>query len=284
MCAVAVGWATPSLFAMNSTHTPSSTRSPSRWGGKCARGSRSHSSTCSRFGLASAAMTAGSSIKFSAGGHHRRAGDLDGADPVSRPGRARVQPGGTADLGALADLDRLAEGDPAVPGQVHGKRPGGGSGGGILGHAEGGPEVAEFPAAARAREAANPDTGKLGERSNIRLQRRHRLLAGQLNVDMPRPVAVRLHRQPGGLHPKDGEQFAGLLVALPGRNRLPHPAGDDPPVLPLELDRDDASAGFQPDSVQSSSLPEHERRAELPFAGNTKTVSDKLNSLAIRCI
>src|SRR5947207_15752839 len=116
MCAVAVGWATPSLLAMNSTHTPSSARSPSRCGGKCARGSRSHSSTCSRFGLARAAMTAVSSIKVPVGDDDRRAGDLDGVDPVSGPGRARVQPRGTADLGALANLDLLAEGNPAVPG------------------------------------------------------------------------------------------------------------------------------------------------------------------------
>ena len=62
-------------------------------------------------------MTAGSSIKLPAGDDDRRTGDLNGVDPVSRYGCARVQPRGTADLGALADLDLLPEGDPAVPGQ-----------------------------------------------------------------------------------------------------------------------------------------------------------------------
>src|SRR5579859_627519 len=38
---------------------------------------------------------------------------------LDRPLGPRVQPGRPADLLALADLDLLAEADPAVPGQVH---------------------------------------------------------------------------------------------------------------------------------------------------------------------
>ena len=59
--AVAVGCATSSLSAMNSTQTPLSTRSPSRCGGKCATGSRSQSRICSRLGLARARNTSAAS-------------------------------------------------------------------------------------------------------------------------------------------------------------------------------------------------------------------------------
>jgi len=37
-CSLAVGWLTRSFCAMNTPQTPSRTRSPSTWGGKCARG------------------------------------------------------------------------------------------------------------------------------------------------------------------------------------------------------------------------------------------------------
>src|ERR1700690_4290597 len=127
-CAVAVGWATPSLRAIKTTHTPSSIRSPSRCGGKCARGSLSHCSTCSRFWLASAARTALSSKELPARDDDGRTPDRHPRDLVVFALRAGVQDGRAAHLRALADLDLLAEADPAVPGQVHrqraGRRPG----------------------------------------------------------------------------------------------------------------------------------------------------------------
>src|SRR3984893_5595931 len=49
-----VGWLRPSFSASRAPHTPSSTRSPSTWGGKLAVGSLSHSRICSRRSLASA--------------------------------------------------------------------------------------------------------------------------------------------------------------------------------------------------------------------------------------
>src|SRR5215469_15486148 len=124
-CAVAVGWATPSLRAMNTTHTPSSTRSPSRCGGKCALGSFSQFSTCSRFWLASAARTAVSSTgpsgqELAASDHDGRATHRHFRDLVRVPLHPRIQDGRAADLLALPDLDLLAEPGPAVPGQMHG--------------------------------------------------------------------------------------------------------------------------------------------------------------------
>src|SRR5579872_3325623 len=54
MCSLTVGWLSLSLAAISTPHTPSATRSPSTWGGKCARGSFSHSRIRSRRSLASA--------------------------------------------------------------------------------------------------------------------------------------------------------------------------------------------------------------------------------------
>src|SRR5262249_61627371 len=122
------------LAAITATHTQRWTRSPPRWGGKPPRGPPTHPITCSRFGRASGAMTPEQSTNSPAGAHDRRTGDLDEVDPACRPGGARVQPRGTADLGTLVNLDLLAPGDPAAPGQVHGQRPGSRPSGGIPSH------------------------------------------------------------------------------------------------------------------------------------------------------
>src|SRR6266545_1871315 len=122
---------------MKRTQTPSPTRSPSRCGGKCATGSFSHSSTWSRFGLASAPKSSASNTaELAAGDDDGRARDLDPFDPVGRALRARVQPRRPADLLALADLDLLAERDPAVTRQVNGERARGRSGGRVLDDAD----------------------------------------------------------------------------------------------------------------------------------------------------
>src|SRR5215469_45455 len=159
-CAVAVGWATPSLRATNTTHTPSSIRSPSRCGGKWATGSFSHCSTCSRFWLARAARTALSSKEFSVGDDDRRAAHLHGGDLAAGGLRPGQQQRGAADLLPLADLDLLAERDLVVPGEVHGQWPGRRTRRRVLGHAEGGREVAGLPPRTRARETADPDAGQ----------------------------------------------------------------------------------------------------------------------------
>src|SRR5690349_18799606 len=62
-CSLAVGALTPSLSAMNTEHTPSATRSPSRWGGKWATGSRSHSRTARRLSFARTFSTSTSSTE-----------------------------------------------------------------------------------------------------------------------------------------------------------------------------------------------------------------------------
>src|SRR5580700_3477134 len=195
-CVVAVGWATPSLRAMKTTHTPSSVRSPSRCGGKWATGSFSHCSTCSRFWLARAARTALSSKEFPAGDDDRRAAYVHGGDLAARGLHPDQQHGRAADLLALADLDLLAEGDLVVPGQVHAQRTGRRTRRRILGHAEGGREGAELPPRAQARETADPDAGQRAQRSDVGAQAADRLLAVQRHVDVPRTVAVRLDRQP----------------------------------------------------------------------------------------
>src|SRR5487761_891090 len=161
---VAVGWATPSLRAMNTTHTPSVIRSPSRCGGKCGRGSLSHRSTCSRFSLASAASTPLSSKEFPARDDDRRSADLHPGDLAAVRLHPGQQDGRAADLLALADLDLLAEGDLAVPGQVHGQRAGRRPGGRVLGDAEGRHEAPRLPPRPRAGEAADPDAGQAAER------------------------------------------------------------------------------------------------------------------------
>lgn len=62
MCSLSVGAPTPSFSAISTPHTPSSTKSPSTWGGKCARGSRSQSRICNRRSLASARRIAATFI------------------------------------------------------------------------------------------------------------------------------------------------------------------------------------------------------------------------------
>jgi hypothetical protein len=93
------------------------------------------------------------------------------------------------------DFDLLAEGDAAVSRQVQRQWPGGRAGGRVLGDAVGGGEHARLPARAGPGDAADADVGQLAERGHVRLQRRNRLLAGEHEEDVPRPVAVGLDRK-----------------------------------------------------------------------------------------
>src|SRR5215475_8208538 len=129
---------------MKHEQTPSSTRSPSCCGGKCASGSRSHSRICSRLSLASALNKSGSSMpevwhvakrlanragprrlppaELTLGHDHRGAAHLNAVNAGRRTVHPRMQDRGPADFSTLPDLDLLAEPDPAVAGQVNGQR------------------------------------------------------------------------------------------------------------------------------------------------------------------
>jgi uncharacterized protein (TIRG00374 family) len=195
-------------------------------------------------------------------GHDQgRAADLYRIDPVALAGDRRVQHRRPADLRALADLDLLAEPDPAVPGQVDGQRARGRAGGRILGYADRRVEHPGLPRAAAAREAvrAHLQVGKGGE---VRPDRGDRVLAGQLDVNERRAVTVQLDRQLGFLRAQGGEQFVRPLVRLPARDRLPHGAEDEPVTLAFQGDGHQARARLQGHGVSAQGRGDHERRAE----------------------
>src|SRR5437868_1853694 len=86
-CSPAVGWLTPSLWAINRAQTPSLTRSPSTCGGKCARGSLSQPRIWSRRSLARALTTSIESMqKISLSTNQRQAwyADRNGWPPSHR--------------------------------------------------------------------------------------------------------------------------------------------------------------------------------------------------------
>ena len=202
---------------MKITQTPSFTRSPSRCGGKCARGSFSHSRIWSRFGLASAAKVSESNI--SARGSAPRA-TTTAEPPTSarvRAVRAGVENGRPPDLGALADLDRGAEGDDAVAAEVDGERACGRAGRGVLGDADATARTSASSSACPSRRSSCAEAVMGVERGEVGLERgdgRPRPGAGRRcgagRSRSPRPGAASLDAE-------RREQFAGPLVRLFGK-------------------------------------------------------------------
>ena len=190
-----------------------------------------------------------------------RAADLDGADPVALAGDRRIQHRRPADLRALADLDLLAEPDPAVTGQVDGQRARGRAGGRVLRYADGRVEHPRLPRAAAAREAVRAHL-QFGQGGQVRPERGDGFLAGQLDVDVRRAVAVELYRQLRLFCTQRGEQFARPLVRLPGRDGLPHPAEHEPVAVAFQGDGHQARSRLQRHGIGAQGGRDHERRAE----------------------
>ena len=79
---------------------------------------------------------------------------------------------------------------------------------------------------------------------------------------MRRAEVVQLHRK---LRPRDAdrrEQLRLVVVGPPRRDRLLHPAEDDPGALALEQHRHDAGARLEPDLDELERRAEHERGSE----------------------
>ena len=92
--------------------------------------------------------------ELAAGDDDRGAADLDPLDLLGGAVDPGVERARAADLDALGDLDLLAEGDAAVPGEVDGERAGGRARGRILGHAVRRGEHARLPAAFPSRRSS----------------------------------------------------------------------------------------------------------------------------------
>src|SRR6185437_6653340 len=100
-----------------------------------------------------------------------RAPDLDAIDTLAFALDGRIERRRPLDLGALADLDLLAEGDAPVPGEVDRERPGGRSRRGVLVHAVVRREHPRLPAVAvDVREAVDAVRSGRGQRADVRGQ------------------------------------------------------------------------------------------------------------------
>src|SRR5262249_13684139 len=143
--------------------------------------------------------------KLAARHRHRGAPDLHRLDPLGGAIDAGVEEARPVDLGALADLDLLAESDPPVAREVAGQRPGGGAGGWIF-QAGAWREGARLPLAPRAREAVDgPARQHTRERLEVRSERRHLGLAVERDVDVAWAIVVELDGQ-GGARDAKGPQ------------------------------------------------------------------------------
>src|SRR5208283_726648 len=117
---------------------------------------------------------------------HGGAADLDQLDLLTRALDPRTQLRGTPDLGALGDLDLLAELDRAVASQVQRERPGGGTGRRVLGDSDRGCEHARLPVGAGAGEAAHVVAAERGQGSVVGRERRNGRLVLERDVDVVR--------------------------------------------------------------------------------------------------
>ena len=104
------------------------------------------------------------------------------------------------------------------------------------------------------------------ERTEIGLERRDLLLAGELEEDMVRPQVVDLDRQLRA-HAEQLLKLLRLREQLPVRDRLLHPAEDDARSFALECHRDDAGAGLEADLAELQGCSEDERGSEHGMSG-----------------
>src|SRR5205823_3583919 len=93
--------------------------------------------------------------------------DLDALDRVRASVDAREKCRRPSDLGALRDLDLVAEGDPPVTGEMEGERSRGRAGGRILRNPTARREHSRLPASAGAREAVDPQIRRQLEPSQV---------------------------------------------------------------------------------------------------------------------
>jgi hypothetical protein len=112
-----------------------------------------------------------------------------------------------------------------------------------------------------------------GDRVEIRPQVRDLLFRAEDGERVAGAVVVHLDRQEGGRDAERGEQVVGTLVGLDGRQRLGHPAEDDPArLVPLQLDRDDATPGLERDRAELERGAEDEGRAQARVPGEVQLV------------
>src|SRR5439155_603953 len=93
------------------------------------------------------------------------------------------------------------------------------------------------------------------------------VLGAERDEHVPQPVVVDLHRQLGASDPDRVEQLGLLRERLDRRDRLLHPAEDNPRPLALEPHGHNTTPGLEPDLVQLERSAEHERRPERRMAG-----------------
>ena len=189
---------------------------------------------------------------------------VDALERVAVAVGLREERRGPVDLGALRDLDLLAEGDPAVAGEVHRERAGRRAGRRRPRRRRAsGREHARLPAGAVAGEAihavrasrarAPPKSGESAATAPASRARRR---------DEPGPRSYRSTGSPERSTPTAARIASTFGDRLPRGERLLHPAEDDPRPFALELDRHDAGARLEPDHDLRQRPAEHERAAE----------------------
>ena len=158
--------------------------------------------------------------------------------------------------------------DPAVAGEVDGERPGRRPGRRILGDAERGREHARLPARRPSRAKQSRRPRRPAERAEVGLER----------GDLPRASRARRRRSRGrGRRSRPAGPSARRRAprAARRRARTAPMRGIGCSIQPktifgalaLELDRDDAGAGLEPEHDLLQRPAEHERRPERRMAG-----------------
>src|SRR5581483_2117527 len=117
------------------------------------------------------------------------------------------------------------------------------------------------------REAVDAVARRSRQRADVGSERPDALGRVERDVHMARAEVVSLD---GELRPLDAdcrEDRRRILDALPRRDRLLHPAEDDPRSLALELDGYDPGARLEPDHDLLERAAEHERAPKGRMAG-----------------
>src|SRR5437763_2636998 len=223
---------------------PPSTASTSRWTAAASGGRSSRS--CPRSIGSAGSTNALRKAKLAAGDDHGRAADLDALDPLRGPVGAREEGRRPADLGALGDLDLVAEADPPVPRQVQRERSGRRTGRWVLRDPAPGGEHPRLPPRPGAGEAVDAEIRRQLERPQVGPEPRHLLRRAKRYIDVPHPVVIELDGELRLLDAERRKQRSLVLVWGDRRQRLLHPSEDEPVFLPLPPHGHDSTARLEP--------------------------------------
>src|SRR5512133_1856004 len=195
-----------------------------------------------------------------------RAANFNTVDLLRRPIHTHIQRRRSPYLSALRHLHFLTELGAAVTCQMDPERSTRRAGGRILGNTARRCKHPRLPARPRTREAVDAYGREPTERTEIGLERSDLLLAGELEEDMVRTQVVDLDRQLRA-HAEQLLKLLRLREQLPVRDRLQHPAEDDPRSFALECHRDDAGAGLEADLAKLEGCSEDERGSKHRMSG-----------------